>query len=163
MMIKHTLIIALTIFLFSCSDSGEKITKEMMLSISDEFTQSFETRNITVYEKYMDPTSKFTVVNDPENDSVGEIVSYETALNGIKKIMSMEAEISTQVDIISSSIDAKKNQGTIEEKSTTKMFIEEAGGTIESVSLSKTTYGYINGQVKIIESSQVVISTNIDN
>ena len=103
-MIKHTFILAFSIFLFSCSGSGEKITKEMMLSFSDEFTKSFETRSITF-------------------------------------------------DVISTSIDTKINQGTIEEKFTTKVFIEEAEATIESMSLSKTTYGYINNQVKIVESS----------
>lgn len=154
-MIKY-LLLALTLFSSSLY-ADPVLTEQKVKDISKEMVQAIKDKDFSVMEKYMYPGSKITVDLDPANNRGEKEVSYEEFMMLTKMSMQMMGDAEIHDELLSISVDKEKNQATIEEKTTIVM--EMMGMTLEDISIGKTTYGVIDGQIKVLSTEDQLISS----
>ena len=84
-------------------------------------------------------------------------IGYDEYMALSQMSMQVMERVDIHDEIISISVDEANNQATIEEKTTA--FIEAMGMKIKDVSLTKTTYGVIDGQIKVLSTEDQLISS----
>jgi len=155
---KKILSLLIALVLFSGNVFAEMIIDENKLKeISREIVQAMKDKDFSVVEKYMYPGSKIVVDMDPANNRGEKEISYDEFMKLTKMGMEMMGDIEIHDELISISIDKAKNQGTIEEKTIAVM--DMMGMKIEDISISKTTYGVVSGQIKVLSQEDQLISS----
>lgn len=125
--------------------------------ISVEFTEGYKNKDISVFEKYMYSGTKIVIDMDPEYNAGEKEISYEEYLKLAKMSMKMMRDIELFEEVLSITVDSKNNQATIEEKTTVLM--DMMGMAYKDVSISKTTYGIIDGSIKVISTEEMLVSS----
>lgn len=126
-------------------------------AISQEFTQAMKNGDISVFEKYMYPGSKIVVDMDPSNSSGQVDISYDQFMQLTEMAIGMMGDAEIHEEVISVTVDEKNNQATIKEK--TSATIEMMGMKMRDVSIATTTYGVIDGQIKVLSTEDQLISS----
>lgn len=125
--------------------------------ISAELSLAIENADIAPFKKYLHPTSRIVVDLDPSN-SAGEMeISYDDYMGMIEMALPMMQGSDIQEEVISISIDNANNQATVKEKTTAVMDI--MGVKLKDVSISETTYGIIDGEIKVLIAKDQLISS----
>lgn len=125
--------------------------------ISEELKQGVLSGDITPFKKYLYSGSKIVVDLDPSG-SEGQIeVSYDDYINLMEMALPLMQHADIQDEVLSVSIDEKSNQATIREK--TSVTIDMMGTRIRDVSISETTYGIVDGQIKALSATDELISS----
>lgn len=153
---RYLLVAILCVVGFS-ANAEVKITEKLIKSISKELLVSVKTQDTAILKKYLYPGTKLIVDMDP-SPSAGKLeITYEKymALVDMSYKLMKNAEIHDEV--ISIKIDEEKNQGTIEEKTT--VTLDMMGIKMRDVSISTTTYGVVNGEVKALRAEDELISS----
>lgn len=156
-MIRKAVLFVVVMMICNSAFADEKITKEKLKSISQEFSAALKEGDFSVVEKYMHPSSKIIIDLDPANNQGEKELSYEEFMKIAKLGFEMMQNADVFDELISISIDTDNNQGTIEEKTTA--VVEMVGMKIEDVSINKTTYGYIDGKIKVLVAEEQLISS----
>ncbi len=133
------------------------VDEETVRSISAELAQAGRDKNISVIEKYIYPGSILIVDMDPAPGMGETEIGYEDYMKLTEQSWSMINSVDIHDEELSLSVDKDKNQATIEEKTTVDY--EMAGMKIRDVAISKTTYGVVEGQIKILKTSDQLISS----
>ncbi len=133
------------------------VDEETVRSISAEMAQAGRDKDISVLEKYIYPGSVLIVDMDPAPGMGETEIGYEDYMKLTRQSWSMITNVAIHDEELSLSVDKEKNQATIEEKSTVDY--EMMGMKIKDVSVSKTTYGVVNGQIKILKATDQLISS----
>ena len=133
------------------------LNEETVKNISKELAAAVKNGDITIFEKYIYPGSRIIVDLDPALNTGKQEIPYDEYI----KLAKMSLEIMKSADIhdelISITVDKDKNQATIEEKTTATF--EMMGMKIEDVSLNKTTYGVVEGEIKVLITEDELLST----
>ena len=119
------------------------VDKATVTAISEEILQAVKNGDVSVIEKYVYP---------------GQMeIAYEEfmALTAMALPMMQDADIHNE--ILSISVDESSNQATIEEKTTAE--VEMMGMRLRDVSISTTTYGVVDGRIRVISSEDQLISS----
>jgi len=133
------------------------IDEDTVKGISAEFMAAIENADIGPFKKYLHPTSQIVVDLDPSN-SAGEMeISYDDYMGMMEMALPMMQGSEIQDEVLSISVDKAANQATVKEKTTATMDI--MGVKIRDVSVSETTYGVIDGQVKVLIAKDQLISS----
>lgn len=132
------------------------LDEDTVKAISREMTGALKNNDISVFEKYLYPGSKIVVDMDPANNSGQTEISYDDYMSLLT--MAMQSMQSAEVfdELISISVDEARNQATVEEKTTA--VVEMMGIKMKDVSINKTTYGVIDGRIKVLSSEDQLIS-----
>ena len=133
------------------------IDEDTVRGISAELSAAIETANIDTFRKYLHPTSKIIVDLDPSN-SAGEMeIGYADYMGMMEMALPMMQGSDIQEEVLSISVDAANNQATIREKNIAT--IDIMGVKVRDVSISETTYGVIDGQIKVLVARDQLISS----
>jgi len=133
------------------------LDEDTVKAISQELIKGVEGNDFSVIEKYMYPGSKIVVDMDPAEDSGQMEMSYDEYMALTKMGMGMMQSIDIDEEVISISVDEEKNQATIEEKTTSVM--EMMGVKMKDVSVNTTTYGVVDGEIKVLSAEDHLISS----
>ena len=133
------------------------LDEDVVKGISAELSTAIENADIAPFKKYLHPTSKIIVDLDPSN-SAGEMeISYDDYMGMMEMALPMMQGSDIQEEILSISVDSANNQATIKEKNIAVMDI--MGVKVKDVSISETTYGVIDGQIKVLIAKDQLISS----
>lgn len=133
------------------------LDEDAVKGISAELSTAIENADIAPFKKYLHPTSKIIVDLDPSN-SAGEMeISYDDYMGMMEMALPMMQGSDIQEEILSISVDSANNQATIKEKNIAVMDI--MGVKMKDVSISETTYGVIDGQIKVLIAKDQLISS----
>jgi hypothetical protein len=125
--------------------------------ISAEFKAAIQNADIGPFKKYLYAESRIIVDLDPSN-SAGEMeISYADYMGMMEMALPMMQGSDIQDEVLSISIDKAANQATIKEKTTATMDI--MGVKIRDVSVSETTYGVVDGEIKVLIAKDQLISS----
>ena len=155
---NRLLIVLITLVGMSGHAFAEPVVDEKTVrAISDEFLDAALEGDMSVFEKYMYPGSKITIDLDPAEDR-GELeVSYDDFMQLTEMAIGMLQEADIDNEVLSVSVDAARNEATIREETTSVMTM--MGITMRDVSIATTTYGVVNGQIKVLETKDELISS----
>ena len=131
--------------------------EDTVRGISAEFSAAIETADIATFRKYLHPTTRILVDLDPSN-SAGEMeISYDDYMGMMEMALPMMQGSDIQEEVLSISVDSANNQATIKEKNIA--VIDIMGVKVKDVSISETTYGVIDGQIKVLIAKDQLISS----
>lgn len=133
------------------------LDEDTVKAISQEFTQAMKNGDMSVFEKYMYPGSKIVVDMDPSNSSGQIDISYDQFMQLTEMAIGLMEDAEIHEEVISVTVDEKSNQATIKEK--TSATIEMMGMKMRDVSIATTTYGVIDGQIKVLSTEDQLISS----
>ena len=133
------------------------LDEDTVKAISQEFTQAMKNGDMSVFEKYMYPGSKIVVDMDPSNSSGQVDISYDQFMQLTEMAIGLMEDAEIHEEVISVTVDEKSNQATIKEK--TSATIEMMGMKMRDVSIATTTYGVIDGQIKVLSTEDQLISS----
>lgn len=133
------------------------LNEETVEAISEEMTQAVLNNDFSVIEKYMYPGSEIIIDMDPAPGRGETKIEYDEYMKLTKMSMGMMKNPVIDNEILSIKIDGSKNEATIEEKTTAVM--EMMGMKMRDVSISKTTYGVVNGEIKVLTARDQLISS----
>lgn len=150
--------VLICLILWSGSAVAEPVLDEdTVKAISAEFTQALKDANIGVFKKYLYTGSKIVVDLDPSNSAGQMEIGYDDYMGMIEMALPLMQDADIQAEVVSISIDNENNQATIKEKTTALM--DMMGVRIKDVSISETTYGIVNGQIKVLIATDQLISS----
>ena len=133
------------------------VDKAAVLAISDEMTAAAINGDMTVFEKYLYPGTRIVVDMDPAN-SGGQIeIGYEDYMALTEMALGAMQNAEIHDELISVSVDEAKNEATVEQKTTASL--EMLGVKMRDVSISKTTYGVVDGRIKVLYAEDQLISS----
>lgn len=152
------LILSLAVFVGTVF-AEPKLDESKVRQISKEITESVLNKDISVIEKYMYSGTKIVIDMDPEYNSGEKEISYDEYLKLAKMSMKIMGDIELFDEVLSITIDSERNQATIEEKTTVVM--KMMGMDYEDVAISKTTYGVVEGKIKVISVEELLVSSGL--
>lgn len=127
--------------------------------ISEEFKQAMKNKDISVFEKYLYPGSKIIIDMDPKNNRGEKEISYDDYMKMAKMSLDMMSDSEIHDELLSITINKEMNEATIEEKTTAVVVM--MGMKMEDISINQTTYGIVNGEIKVLVSQDQLISTGL--
>ncbi len=158
MNIKNIIMAVIVNLLVISSSYAEPIlSEETVKNIGEELAAAVKSGDISVFEKYMYSGSKIIVDMDPALNTGKQEIPYEEYIKIAKMSLKIMQNADIHDELISISVDKDKNQATIEEKTTATF--EMMGMKIEDVSLNKTTYGVVEGEIKVLITEDELLST----
>ena len=125
--------------------------------ISAEVAQALRDSDMSVLEKYLHRDSRIVIDVDPAVNAGQHEIGYDEYMALSQMSMQVMESVDIHDEIISISVDEANNEATIEEKTTA--LVEAMGMKIKDVSLTKTTYGVIDGQIKVLSTEDQLISS----
>ena len=157
---KKLKLVLLTLIFTSISVFSEPVLDEAkVMAIGEEFREAVKNQDVSVFEKYLYPGSKIIIDMDPANNSGEKEIPYDDYMKILKMSLEMMKDAVIHDELLSISIDKENNQATIEEKTTA--IVEMMGMKMEDVSINKTTYGIVKGEIKVIITQDQLVSNNI--
>ncbi len=158
-MSKFNSLVLMLLVISGAVNADTVLNEELVKAISSEMTMAVKNNDFSIIEKYMHPESKIIIDMDPANNSGEKEIGYDEFMQLTK--MSMAAMKNPEIDdeLISIHVDKERNEATIVEKTTA--IVEMLGMKMKDVSINKTTYGIINGEIKILSTEDQLISTGL--
>ncbi len=151
-------IVGLVLSCLSLFAWGEpEITEDLLKSISNELRQSIESQDSAIIKKYLYPGTTIIIDMDPSPSAGKTEIPYDKYLPLIDLSYSAMKDAEIHEEILSINIDKEKNQGTIEEKVWATLNV--LGIKVQDVSISTTTYGIVDGEVKALHAEDELISS----
>lgn len=140
--------------------SAEPVVDERTVrAITDELYAAMLDGDVSVFEKYMYEGSRIVIDTDPWN-SAGQVeVPYEQFMGLLTLSLSAMQDADIHNETVSIDVDEKNNQATIKEK--TIAVVDMMGVTVRDESISMTTYGVVDGQIKVLSTEDQLVSTEI--
>ncbi len=151
------LILVVIAFLPLSAFATPVVDEATVRAIAKEIAQGVRDTDISVLKKYLHPESRIVVDLDPALNSGKQEISYDEYMALTEMSFQFMAELELHDEVISVSVDEANNQATIEEK--TIATVNMMGVKMQDVSLSKTTYGVIDGQIKVLYSEGELLSS----
>jgi len=152
--------ISVSICLILCSGlvaAEPLLDEDTVKGISAEFAQAIKDADIAVFEKYLYAESKITVDLHPSNSAGQMEISYDDYMAMMEMGLPLMQDGNIQFEVLSIIIDNENNQATIKEKTTAMMDV--MGVKMKDVSVSETTYGIVDGQIKVLVATDQLISS----
>ena len=135
------------------------IDEAKVKEIGLEFKYSIKNKDFSIIEKYMYPGSKVVIDMDPANGRGEKEISYKKYMVLMKMSYQMMGESDIHEEILSISVDKAKNEATVEAKTTA--ILTMMGMKVEDVSINKTKYGVVNGEIKVLSTEDQLISSGV--
>ena len=133
------------------------VDKAAVIAISAELSAAVENRDMSVFRKYLYPDTRIVVDMDPASDAGQMELGYDDYMAVTEMAFGAMESADIQEEILSVSVDEKRNQATIEQKTTATLQV--MGMKMRDVSISKTTYGVVDGQIKVLYAEDQLISS----
>lgn len=152
------LLIGLTLAI-GITNAEPVVDESAVRAITDELYAAMLEGDVSVFEKYMYEGSRIVIDTDPSN-SAGQVeVPYEQFMGLLALSLSAMQDADIHNETISIDVDEKNNQATIKEK--TIAVVEMMGVKVRDESISVTTYGVVDGQIKMLSAEDQLVSTDI--
>ena len=155
--------LALILFIFlpftSMVNADPILNEDTVKAISTEMSDAFKNGDITTFEKYYYSGSDITIDTNPDVHQGEKKISYDELMKMTEMAFSMMKNTEIHEQILSISVDTQKNEAIIEEK--TIATVEMMGMKLEDISINQTTYGIVNGEIKVLQSKDQLIKTGL--
>ena len=150
--------VVLGLLLFSATVSADPVLDEAVVKeVSAELKHAVLNGDISVFKKYLYPGSKIVIDVDP-SPSAGQVeVGYADYMNLLEMSLPMMQGADINDEVLSIVVDSEKNEATIREKIVVVM--DAMGVKVRDVSISETTYGVVNGQIKALVAMDQLVSS----
>ncbi len=135
------------------------VDENTVRSIAQELNQSFVDGDISVLKKYMYPGSRIIVDMDPAANRGQVEIDYANFMQLSEMALQAMQGASVHDEVLSVAVDSDANEATIREKTTAT--VSMLGTTVRDVSISTTTYGVVNGEIKVLVTQDELISTEV--
>ncbi len=135
------------------------VDEDTVRAIAKELNQSFVEGDISVLKKYMYPGSRIIVDMDPANNRGQVEIDYANFMQLTEMAVQAMQGASVQDEVLSVTVNSADNEATILEK--TIATVSMMGTTVRDVSISTTTYGVVDGEIKVLVAEDELISTEI--
>ena len=135
------------------------VDEDTVRAIAKELNQSFVEGDISVLKKYMYPGSRIIVDMDPANNRGQVEIDYANFMQLTEMAVQAMQGASVQDEVLSVTVNSADNEATIREK--TIATVSMMGTTVRDVSISTTTYGVVDGEIKVLVAEDELISTEI--
>ena len=156
--VKKLLPVLLALVVIPGTALAEPVVDEATVrAISKEFNKAIVNGDLSVFEKYMYPGSKITIDMDPAKDRGNMDISYDDFMQLTTMALEMMEGADVEDEVLSVSVDDASNQATVREKTTAT--VSMMGIKMRDVSIATTTYGVVNGQIKVLETQDELISS----
>lgn len=155
---RRVISVIAALFIISGYANAEQILDEATVTaISQEFTQAIKDGDMSVFEKYMFPETRIVVDMDPAINSGQTEISYEQFMALTEMAIGAMQNAEIHEEVLSFSVDEGTNQATIKEKTTAT--VEMMGIKVNDVSISTTTYGIVDGEIKVLSVVDELLSS----
>jgi|GEM_PF-5429075 len=159
---KFTSIISwvLVLTLTSCAQNHSILTQSKIEAINSELNDSFFKGDLSVIEKYLYEGTEIYIDLDPDPNSGQEQISLKEYRDLIKISLMFIEDIAVEEEIVSIDIDEQKGEATLVVKaniSSDIMGMESVENTI-----STTLFGLVNGEIKILRTSDQLVSSSLE-
>lgn len=135
------------------------LDEETVRGISAELMTAAKSNDVSVFKKYLYPGSKIVIDTDP-SPSAGQVeINYDQYMGLLEMSLALLADADIQDETISVSVNEAKNQATIKEKTSVAMTM--MGTTVRDVSISETTYGVVDGQIKVLLATDELLISEV--
>lgn len=157
-----TLVLIATLLFVSFINAEEIIINEVMLKhLYDEGNDIINSGDkeaiMNNLKKYLYKDSEITIDMSPAPNVGQSQVDLDKYLGLLSASLETIEKSDVTTQLLSINVDDAKNTGTIKTK--TIALVEMFGMKLEDVSVSETTYGVINGEIKILSSVDELISS----
>jgi len=150
------LTVSLLLF-FSHASAEPKLTEDVVKAISVELTDAVKSGDISVFKKYLYPGSTIVIDMDP-SPSAGQMeMQYDQYMQLLEMSLPLMKDAVLHDETLSISVDEVNNQATIREKTTAT--IEIMGTKVRDISINETTFGIVNGHIKVLTANDQLISS----
>lgn len=153
---KRLLLLAIALLPLSAL-ANPVVDEAAVRAIAREIAQAVRDMDISVLKKYLHPESRIVVDLDPALNSGQKEISYDEYMALTEMSFQYMQGLELHDEVLSVSVDEANNRATIEEK--TIATIDMMGVKMQDISLSTTTYGVIDGQIKVLSSEGQMISS----
>lgn len=154
---KLVAITVLSLSWFGIAAADPVLNEATIESIRAEFSLAVENADTAPFAKYLHPGSKIFVDLDP-SPSAGEMeVGYEDYMGMLAMALPMMQDAELYEEVLSISIDEENNQATLREKTIATM--DMMGMKIRDESISETTFGVVDGEIKVLVARDQLVST----
>lgn len=152
-----SLMLFIPVFAFAEPVVDEATVRKIQAEMAETLESGDTKAMLAIVEKYLYPGSKIIIDMSP-NPNEGEIeIEYEKYMPMLKMSLDMMADADLHEDILGVTVDKTLNQATIEIKTIANF--KMMGMNIEDISVSETTYGVVDGEIKVLISKDQVISS----
>ncbi len=149
-------IIVLTLMASACHQHRSLLNSNNIRAINTELTDSFLQGDLSVIEKYLYHGTEIFIDLDPDPNQGLAQISLKEFRELAKMSLELIDDMEINEEIISIEIDSENDQATLVLKSHASTSI--MGMTITENSISTTVFGLINGEIKILKTSDELIS-----
>lgn len=155
----NKIMLALVVLVMSLGQAiaNPVVDKAAVMAISDEMTAATKSGDMSVFKKYLYPGTMIVVDMDPANSRGQMEIGYEDYMALLEMALGAMQNADIHEELISISIDQANNQATVEQKTTATL--EMLGVKMRDVSVNKTTYGVVDGQIKVLHAEDQLISS----
>ncbi len=154
------LVLAATVAVASGSAFADPVIDEdAVRAISAETLQAAKDGDTSVIQKYFYSGSKIVIDLDPADDAGQSEIAYEEFVQLAEMGMEALSNAEFVVEITGIAVDEKKNQATVEETST--VVSQMMGVLLTQVSVTETLYGVVDGQIKVLEAVERLVSMDV--
>lgn len=146
----NKLILCVLILVSSHALSDPIVNEAVVLKLSKEFHAAYQNLDMSMYDKYIDESAELITDKDPKSSGGLHQVTYKKFMSDTEMGIRFLDKVEVSEEVVSIVIDQEKNTGTIEELVTSKMYM--LGVKVHCVVKSITTYGVIDGDIKVVRS-----------
>ena len=150
------LLIALLVFSVHAS-ANPVVDKAAVIAISAELSAAVEKKDLSVFRKYLYPGTRIVVDMDPDSEAGQMELGYDDYMAVTEMAFGAIESAEISEELLSVSVDEKANKATIEQKTTATMQV--MGMKMRDVSINKTTFGVVDGQIKVLFAEDQLISS----
>jgi len=156
---KKTILLFLSFAAFS-GLAEPLLDKTTIHQITEEISEAAKNKDVTPMEKYMYEGTVIVVDMDPHPDKgLVEMPFDDNFVDLAKMTMQMTTDWNYQDEIVSIDIDKAKNQAIVKEKSSVSYTI--MGQKVSETTSAVTVYGVVNGEIKILNTREQLISSKM--
>lgn len=149
-------LITLSSYSFS-NEAKHSFNEQELKTISKKFITALESKNLRVVKKYLYPGSKITVDLDPAPGKGQREISYQQYMKVAELSVGLLGDVEIEEEFISLDIDEVTQQATVKEKLTSTSYMH--GRAKQEITLNKTVFGYVNGQLKVLATEDEIVSS----
>ena len=149
-------LVSLVLFASTAVAADPVVDEQLVRAISAEMVEAAKEGDTSIISKYYYPGSKILMDMDPASGGDSTEVPYEEFMMLAEMGMAMMSDAEMAIEITNVSVDEGRNEATIEEHST--IVAEMMGIMIAEVSVTETRYGVVDGEVKVLETENRLVS-----
>lgn len=158
-----TVLLAVALSAVACASAPlavPKLDEATVRSIVGEIVEAFGQRDLDVVKAYLYPGTTIVLDLDPTGGTEPVKIDHDRYLFMLEMGMGVLEDSDIQHEILKVEMNDSSNTALVEGRATTVADI--LGVRVHEETISKTTYGIVNGEIKVLSIFSRVLSLNVE-